>query len=440
MNEKRRMLHSFRPVNICTLFFAILFLVHCSYTPQPIEEGETAEILRVLSSDEMMGRQAMSPQIRMAEDFIEDNFERSGLKNLNGLSSFRQEFALTEVSIETSEVRINNQVIPNSNFVGFINQEFVQLNSEQTSTARINENENFRSRFNELRNSEEDLVVFVPTLFENIFARYQSFYTRANRFLEGDLTGNVVFILTNENSPSFSIAIQTTAENKPLANVVGTIEGKRSDEYVIFSAHHDHIGIRTPVNADSIGNGANDNASGVTAVIQLAKYFSSLSKPERTLIFVTFTAEEIGGYGSQYFSRQMNPEQIIAMFNIEMIGKPAVSGPNTAWITGYDRSTFGELLSKSAEGTIYEFYPDPYPDQNLFFRSDNATLARLGVPAHTISTTPIDVDRDYHQVSDEFETINISHLNNTIKAIAKAAEGIITGRDTPTRVNTDLLN
>jgi len=133
----------------------------------------------------------------------------------------------------------------------------------------------------------------------------------------------------------------------------------------------------------------------------------------------------------------MNPEKIVAMFNIEMIGKPAVSGPNTAWITGYDRSTFGELLSKSAEGTIYEFYPDPYPDQNLFFRSDNATLARLGVPAHTISTTPIDVDRDYHQVSDEFDTINISHLNNTIKAIAKAAEGIVTGRDTPTRVNTD---
>lgn len=128
------------------------------------------------------------------------------------------------------------------------------------------------------------------------------------------------------------------------------------------------------------------------------------------------------------------------MFNIEMIGKPALSGPNTAWITGYDRSTFGELLSKSTEGTIYEFYADPYPNQNLFYRSDNATLARLGVPAHSISTTPIDVDTDYHQVSDEFDTINISHLNNTIKAIAKGAEGIISGEQTPTRVDVSQLD
>ena len=123
-----------------------------------------------------------------------------------------------------------------------------------------------------------------------------------------------------------------------------------------------------------------------------------------------------------------------------MIGKPAVSGPNTAWITGYERSTFGEILSQSTEDSEYEFYPDPYPNQNLFYRSDNAVLARLGVPAHTISTTPIDVDRDYHEVSDEFETIDISHLHNTIHAIAKAATRFISGDATPTRVDTALVD
>jgi len=229
---------------------------------------------------------------------------------------------------------------------------------------------------------------------------------------------------------------QPEPEPYPLANVVGMIEGNRTDEFVLFSAHYDHIGIR-PGGEDTIANGANDDASGTTAVIELARFFEDQPKPERSLIFVAFTAEESGGFGSRYFSEQLDPEQIIAMFNIEMIGKPAVSGPNTAWITGYDRSSFGQILSDAVEGTIYEFYPDPYPDQNLFFRSDNATLARLGVPAHSISTTPIDVDPDYHQVSDEVDTLDLDHMTNTIRAIALAAETIISGEATPTRVDPD---
>jgi len=231
-------------------------------------------------------------------------------------------------------------------------------------------------------------------------------------------------------------------EPYPMANVVGMIEGNRTDEFVLFSAHYDHIGIRpVPEDAiadgtqDTIANGANDDASGTTAVIELARYFKRQPKPERTLLFAAFTAEESGGYGARHFSEQLDPDQIVAMFNIEMIGKPAVSGPNTAWITGYDRSSFGQILTDAVEGTVYEFYADPYPEQNLFFRSDNATLARLGVPAHSISTTPIDVDPDYHQVSDEVDTLDLEHMTNTIRAIAMAGATIISGEATPTRVD-----
>ena len=152
-------------------------------------------------------------------------------------------------------------------------------------------------------------------------------------------------------------------------------------------------------------------------------------------MFVAFTAEELGGYGSRYFSQQVDPDQIVAMFNIEMIGKPAAGGANSAWITGFDRSDFGQILQKAVEGTEYEFYADPYPTQNLFYRSDNATLARLGVPAHSIFTTPIDVDHDYHQVSDEIETLDLDHLANTIGAIAAGAETIVSGEATPTRID-----
>ncbi|HAY37364.1 MAG TPA: hypothetical protein DCY57_10420, partial [Bacteroidetes bacterium] len=145
-------------------------------------------------------------------------------------------------------------------------------------------------------------------------------------------------------------------------------------------------------------------------------------------------------YGSRHFSKQLDPSQIVAMFNIEMIGKPAVEGPNTAWITGFDRSDFGTILQEAVEGTVFAFYPDPYPSQNLFYRSDNATLARLGVPAHTISTTPIDVDEDYHQASDEVSTLDLDHLSNTIDAIAAGAALIVNGERTPTRIDPALVN
>ena len=410
----------------------------CTPPYEPSEES-VSRILKTLSSDEMRGRQAFTPNIELAADFISVQFEKAGLRTLPELEGYRQRFTLQEVSIGSAEITLNGKQLSDSQFFTFLNGEAINWNQEAVDTFSIEKGDNFRNKFQEYSSLEHDALIFIDPSFSDIFGRYQAFFSRPNRIHSEDTSANSIFIL-GESPGSFSVNIEPAIEEKELANLVGFIEGKRSDEYVLFSAHYDHIGIRTPVEGDSIANGANDNASGVTAVIELANHFKSMGKPERTLVFATFTAEEMGGYGSQYFSKQFNPDEIVAMFNIEMIGKPAVSGPNTAWITGYDRSDFGELLSKSAEGSIYEFYPDPYPQQNLFYRSDNATLARLGVPAHTISTTPIDVDTDYHQVSDEFNTINIPHLTNTIKAIAKAAQGIISGKDTPTRVDTDLVD
>lgn len=420
--------------------FLILIMVftQCSEPYTPTEEV-TSSILKTLSSDEMRGRQAFTPDIDLAANFIASEFDAIGLTNFSNLEGFKQNFVLNEVGITEHSIAVGNTTINTEHFFALLNGQSINWVNSETETAEIETGDNFRAKFQEYSDSETDLMVFVDPSQADIFGRYQSFFSRPSRIMEGEEERNIVFVLA-QKSNSFSVKIIPETTEQKLANVVGIIPGKRVDEFVLFSAHHDHIGIRTVVEGDSIANGANDNASGVTAVIELAKHFKSKSKPERTLVFATFTAEESGGYGSQYFSKQFNPDEIIAMFNIEMIGKPAVSGPNTAWITGYERSDFGELLSKSTEGTEYEFYADPYPQQNLFYRSDNATLARLGVPAHSISTTPIDVDKDYHQVSDEFETINISHLTNTIKAIARAAQGIVSGRDTPTRVDVSLVD
>jgi len=218
------------------------------------------------------------------------------------------------------------------------------------------------------------------------------------------------------------------------ANIIGVLEGKsKKDEYVIISAHYDHLGIGKPIEGDSIYNGANDDASGVTGVLALADYFKKVGN-ERTIVFAAFTAEEMGLIGSTHFGKGIDANKFVAGINLEMIGKTPSFGPNTAWLTGFERSDFGKIVQKNLECSGYQLFPDPYKNFNLFFRSDNASLARLGVPSHTFSTTAIDVDKDYHKVTDEAETLNMTVITQTIQAVAKGTKSIIDGKDTPTRV------
>ena len=220
-----------------------------------------------------------------------------------------------------------------------------------------------------------------------------------------------------------------------LYNVIGFLEGKsKKNEFVIISAHYDHLGIKIDGEGDLIFNGANDNASGVAAVLSLAEYYTNDFVSERSLLFIAFTAEEMGLVGSNYFGNQINPEKIIAGINIEMIGKESPFGPNTAWLTGFDHSNFGKIIQKNLKETDYKVLPDPYTSFKLFFRSDNASLARLGVPAHTFSTSPMDKDPDYHQVTDEFNTLDIFTITETIRAIAIGIKSIVDGTDAPSRL------
>jgi len=402
-----------------------------------IERGLVDRVITTLASDEMEGRAAFSAGIERAADFLVEEFDRIGLETLEGLDGFRQSFTVYSLTPENSDVVLNGEPVAASDFFFMAGAPQVSWSQEdQIAVTHISDGDDFADFFASSRRNPSSALVLVDPAHRDLFNRYRGFFSGSRRVLELSEGGTVVFVLTGAgDAESYRVELTTRVEEMPLANIAGKITGERTDELVLFSAHYDHIGIRTGAEGDSIANGANDDASGSTAVVALADYFMERRRPERTLLFVLFTAEESGGYGSQYFSRQLDPERIVAMFNIEMIGKPAVEGPNTAWITGFERSSFGEILQRAVEGSIYTFYPDPYPTQNLFFRSDNATLARLGVPAHSISTTPIDVDPDYHQVSDEVETLDLDHMTNTIAAIATAAGTIVSGEETPTRVS-----
>ena len=243
------------------------------------------------------------------------------------------------------------------------------------------------------------------------------------------------------NSSSFRQSfkhINSRSEKKEeldLFNIIGLLEGTSlKEEFVVISAHYDHLGQIEGGKGDLVFNGANDNATGVAAMIMLAEYFKKAKINKRSILFVAFTAEEMGLIGSNYFGKTISAESIIAGVNIEMIGKESPFGPKTAWLTGFDRSTFGKIIQKNLSSSEYKLYPDPYKDFRLFFRSDNASLARLGVPAHTFSTSPMDKDLDYHQLSDEVETLDVKIITETIKAISVGIKSIVNGDDKPSRV------
>ena len=396
-------------------------------------------LIKTLSSDEMQGRATFTPGIDKAATFIESEFKKIGLKPLTGEKSFRQTFFKYQVANESKAIKIDGKEIAAENLiVSGINAENITLDKSNTTVVKLDPEKPFLNQFRAMMSAGKNQVVLVDAKFAENFKRYKSYFDKPVTIDEKDMSGtpNVqVFVLGTNEATDFNVELKSKVSKMPLFNVAGMIPGKsKAKELVVFSGHYDHLGVLKTVDGDSIANGADDDASGTTAMIALAKYYKAQKNNERTLIFVAFTAEEIGGFGAKYFSSKLNPDEVVAMFNIEMIGKDSKFGKNTAFITGYDKSDFGKILQKNLAGTEFTFHPDPYTEQNLFYRSDNATLAALGVPAHTISTDQIDVDKFYHTVKDEYSTLDVENILSTIKAIAKSATSIVNGKDTPTRI------
>lgn len=403
-----------------------------------INPAEVERIERILSADDMQGRKTFTPGIDKAADFIAAEFAKSKLSYFGNLKSYFQEFAMTKSKPVEVSGSIDNEPLTTDNIAANTTAKEISINSlKDYEVVIIKATDTFNRKVFPLFELEKNLLVLVDTAHRNRFKSIQRFAGNA-KFPSGV---SQVFVLTgNLNPTAFNLHIKNEQTAQYLKNVIGVIPGKsRKDELVVFSGHYDHLGIGKPdKNQDSIFNGANDDAAGTTAVMMLARYFGEMKNNERTLIFVAFTAEEIGGFGSRYFSKQMNPDKVVAMFNIEMIGTESKWGTNSAYITGYEKSDMGKILQANLEGSKFHFEPDPYPKQNLFYRSDNATLAELGVPAHTISTSKMEEapnnEPNYHKQSDEIGTLDINNMAEIIKAIALSSKTIISGKDTPSRV------
>jgi Peptidase family M28 len=422
-----------KPAILVALCLSTISFSFCQSIDKVINAQEVERIEKRLSSDEMQGRGTFTPGIDKAADFIAEEFKKAGIKPVKG-SSYMQEFSMLRRNLLSVSATANGNTVFEKNIAVLTSK--TELSANQGSGFQkivVSAKDTLTPLVLRLEKTDGNYLLVVDTVHARQLARLKRVMQQSFSF---DAT--IVILMGTEDPATWQIEFKQEVTGRTLKNVVGILPGKsKKDEYVIFSGHYDHLGIRQAnAEGDSIYNGANDDAAGTTAVIMLANYFAKQKNNERTIIFAAFTAEEIGGFGSQYFSQQFDPEKVMAMFNIEMIGTESKWGNNSAYITGYERTDMGQILEKNLEGTNFKFYPDPYPQQGLFYRSDNATLARQGVPAHTISTSKMDSEKFYHTQDDEIGTLDMSNMAEIIKAIAISSRSIVAGKDSPSRVDT----
>ncbi|WP_316636413.1 M20/M25/M40 family metallo-hydrolase [uncultured Flavobacterium sp.] len=242
------------------------------------------------------------------------------------------------------------------------------------------------------------------------------------------------FFRKNNVKPYFDTYRDTlTNFDKPAYNIVGVLEGtdpKLKKEFVVLSAHYDHIGVENKQQADVINNGANDDASGVTAVAEMAKYFAKTKSNKRSILFVFFAGEEKGLLGSKSLVEKLKKQDfnLYAQLNIEMIGVP-MKRDYLAYITGFDKSNMAEKINEYTGKKTIGFLPKE-AEYELFYRSDNYSFYNVfKKPCQSISTFDFENFDYYHHVSDEFKVMNIPHMTSFIQEFLSAVTEIAT---TPT--------
>ena len=215
------------------------------------------------------------------------------------------------------------------------------------------------------------------------------------------------------------------------SNIFSFIPGtdsKLQDEVIIIGAHYDHIGISKNEGVDTIANGANDNAAGVSAALAIAKHFSQTRNNKRSILIALFSAEEFGLLGSKNFASTLLAQEtrVYCMINFEMIGVPMQNAPYQAYISGFESSNMAKVINTHSDMNLLGFLPKA-KEYNLFKRSDNYPIFdELSVPAQTISTFDFSNYAYYHDVGDEADQLDYQHMADLINNLIPAIEKIFT--------------
>ncbi|WP_445664226.1 M20/M25/M40 family metallo-hydrolase [Fodinibius sp. AD559] len=219
---------------------------------------------------------------------------------------------------------------------------------------------------------------------------------------------------------SLSLDLEAQYRQQDAKNVLGVIEGssdRLKDEYLVFTAHHDHLGVTSPVEGDSINNGALDNAAGVSAVLNMARAYKEIQPQlKRSILFLFVGAEEVGLLGSQYWAENptVHPGKVTA--NINLDGMNVYGKTKDLVLIGYDRNSVSDVIERVAEERGRVVKPDPHPDRGYFYRSDHFSLAKKGIPAifPNAGNEFVDKPEGYAAMVDSLQDANYHNVNDEI--------------------------
>lgn len=428
--------------------------------PQVLERNVRAE-MDFLASDAMQGRGSMTGYERIAAEYIASQFRQFGLEpagdaDASGAPGFVQRVALGSIKYtELPQLRVMNGKETRTWTYG---KDFLTsfLRSASTSGALqvtgaegnlakgavvvmtdVPENADRRARQQLISRAYSAGAAAVVMLEseanrrsrETVGASLPSVEMRAGGAAAGAdaSAGETPFVAITLRKEAFDELSKMPAgtrvefggptEKSEAAtwNAIGFLRGTDTNvEAITLTAHLDHLGVGQPVNGDAIYNGADDDASGCVAVLELARALTVAPRPRRSIYFICFGSEERGGYGARYFidHSPVPLTSIVADLTFEMLGRPDPKVPaDTLWLTGYERSNLGPELARQGARLV----ADPHPEQNFFRRSDNYALAVRGVVAHTVSS--FGLHTDYHRPSDEANKIDFQFMTRAINSM-----------------------
>jgi hypothetical protein len=435
--------------------------------------------LRFLASDELMGRGTTRQEIHTAARYISEEFRSLGLKQPDGTADYFQPFEIKLLRRSTDGSMTVNGItftmgkdlvqLKGMNFkhssevvyLGYgtaadwtkadVKEKLVLVDVRADSAASVR-NEvmriDARQKFAQDHGAAGLIVRFqqgdVP------WSSVQNFFQRERVLTDPESNTPVFMIDEHEKSLGKLVGAGMTGSIRvegnniltiPARNVMGYVEGTdpdMKDEFIVLSAHYDHLGVAPHAKTeegkmDSIYNGARDNAIGVAAVMNAARYFAK-RPAKRSVLFIAYTAEEMGLGGSKYFSDHPTVplDKIVYNLNIDNGG---YNDTTLVTIVGLRRTSADDDMKKACSAYGLKVMSDPAPQQNLFDRSDNVSLAAKGIPAPTFSMgfTSFDesIMKRYHQLSDEIGDLNMSYVLKYIRAYTLAAKYIADNPDQP---------
>jgi hypothetical protein len=430
--------------------------------------------LRFLASDELMGRSALRPEINIAALYISEQFRSMGIREVPGAPDYFQLFDIkttipsTKVSfvvngkdfelatdmlkLDGDDIQVSAPVV----YAGFgLKADFDKLDVKgkivittlgTSDSSRLHEG--FDAMEGKVKLAKEKGAVALIELFKKndpAWDRFTRRFTDKEERVKMEDFDFPLFLLRDKNIdfpalikglPADGVLSTSGGHERPIPakNVMGWVEGtdvRLKKQFIVLTAHYDHLGVAKQPKLeegkmDSIYNGARDNAAGTAAVLDAARYFA-LHPPKRSVLFIVYTAEEIGEKGSQYFSEHPTIPLRELVYNLNT-DNASYNDTTIISVIGLGRTSADDDIKKGCAAYGLTALPDPAPKEGLFDRSDNANLAQKGVPAPTFSLGIKQFDQSitnrYHQLSDEVGNFDLNYAMKYIYSFILSAKYI----------------